>query len=259
LKTVTITARDAGGLTSTHQLGVDVRNDPPTVTITPESGSVPATVQYWLTATAYDPEDGTLRCNRLTWSATGSHTMYVSSNTRTCTAVFKFGDTGTHTVTVVATDSLGLPTSKTHDVTVTDPPDQPYPEIEPDSFSVRAVSRIARSSDAEHDLGCLPGFYCEVETGDYIYNGYGGDFVSPLIMQLRASEHAIVQWYCQTGDDFATVTDNGDGSYSCTPIYSATQPIKVYAYVSWPPGVDEGPLPTIASEVRTYYMLQAPN
>ena len=79
LKTVKITARDSDGLTADLYFGVDVRISPPIVTITPASGEVLATVQYWLTASAYDPEEGTLRCSRLAWTATGVHTKTVLS------------------------------------------------------------------------------------------------------------------------------------------------------------------------------------
>lgn len=259
LKTVTITAQ-ANGLTSTHQLGINVRNDPPTVTITPASGTVPATVQYWLIATAYDPEEGDLECSRITWSATGTYTKYESGSARSCTAMFKFSTPGDYVVTATAVDDLGAPFSQTHDVTVTAAPESPYPEIEPGSFSVQALSRINRTAEGVPPTICLKGTYCEVENGDYIFNGYGGDFISPLILSVNVSEGARVQWYCQTGANLATITDNGDGTHSCTPIYSPTEPIKVYATVSWPPsGIGEGPGPTVVSEERTYFMLQAPS
>ena len=154
--------------------------------------------------------------------------------------------------------------SKDHTVVVFDPPETPLPEIEPDSFSIQAISRIRRRSDNPSELGCLPGQLCEVEDGDLIFNGYGGDFIPPLIMRLNASDPGggpvVVQWQCQTGENFAPVTVNADGSSSCMPIYSPTDPIKVYAYVFTPPPPGgEGPGPAVPSIVRTYYMLQAPN
>ena len=81
--------------------------------------------------------------------------------------------------------------SKEHNVIVYDPPASPLPEIEPGSFSVQAISRIRRRSDNPDELGCLPGGFCEVENGDLIYNGYGGDFMPPLIMRVehRRPEH----------------------------------------------------------------------
>ncbi|HUF05325.1 MAG TPA: hypothetical protein VMM38_14270 [Aridibacter sp.] len=261
LKTVKITARDSEGLTSDLYLGVDVRNSPPSVTITPPSGAVPATAQYWLTASAYDPEEGTLRCSSLTWTATGSHTKFVSSSTRSCAAVFKFSNAGPHTVTVSATDSLGATIFKEHHVDVLDPPEHPFPEIVPDSFSIQAISRIIRLSDDPTELGCLPGAFCEVENGDLIYNGYGGDFIPPLVMRLNTGDPAdIVQWQCQTGENFAPVTDNGDGSYSCTPIYVANEPIRVYAFIfRLPPIGSDSPISAVRSPERIYFMLQAPN
>lgn len=264
LKTVKITARDSEGLTRDLYLGVDVRNSPPIVTITPDSGEIPAATQYWLNATAYDPEEGTLRCSRLTWSATGAHTKNVSQSDRTCTAVFKFNEPGLQTVTVSAMDSLGATMLDQHNVIVGEAPEVPYPEIVPDSFSIQAISRIRRLGDDPFEIGCLPGALCEVETGDFIYNGYGGDFIPPLIMRLEATDPSgaplIIDWRCETGQNSAPVTYNGDGSYSCTPIYSALDPIRVYAYIyTPPPPFGEGTGPVTKSEVRTYYMLQAPN
>lgn len=154
--------------------------------------------------------------------------------------------------------------SKDHTVVVFDPPDTPLPEIEPDSFSIQAISRIRRRSDVPSQIGCLPGQLCEVEDGDLIFNGYGGDFIPPLIMRLNARDPSggpvVVQWECKTGANLAPVTYNGDGSYSCTPIYSPFDPIKVYAYVYTPPPAGgELPGPAIKSIERTYFMLQAPN
>lgn len=69
-----------------------------------------------------------------------------------------------------------------------------------------------------------------------------------------------VQWHCQTGSSFAPVTYNGDGSYSCSPFYSPTEPIKVYAVVGPPPPLgDTTNVIGVTSEVRTFYMLQRVN
>lgn len=148
--------------------------------------------------------------------------------------------------------------SRVHNVLVTEAPEFPLPEIEPDSFSVQAISRKFRLSDDGLSI-CLAGTFCEVENESLIYNGYGGDFDPPLIMRLNASPFAIVEWVCQTGQNYAPITDNGDGSYSCDPIYSATDPILVYALVYWPSSIGSDGGPAISSEVRTYFMLQAPN
>lgn len=264
LKTVKITARDSEGASADLYLGIDVRNLPPTVAITPASGEVPATVQYWLAATAYDPEEDFLPCSRVTWGATGAHTMTVSQNNRSCSAVFKFSSPGQYTVSASATDSFGATVIGYHTVVVTAPPDAPFPEIEPDSQSIQALSRIRRPGETQYDLGCLPGQLCELRDGDVIYNGFGGDFIAPVIMRLNASDPSggpvNVFWQCQTGQNFAPVTDNGDGSYSCTPIYVANEPIRIYAYVAKPtPPGGEGWGPYIVSPERTLYMLQGPN
>jgi hypothetical protein len=103
-----------------------------------------------------------------------------------------------------------------------------------------------------------------VENDDLIFNGYGGDFIPPLILRVTATDPSgaplIIDWRCQTGENFAPITYNGDGSYSCTPIYSPFDPIKVYAFIyTPPPPFGEGHGPAAITEVRTYYMLQAPN
>ncbi|MCA1589428.1 MAG: hypothetical protein LC734_03365, partial [Acidobacteria bacterium] len=50
LRTITITAQDSEGLTATATLRVDVRNSLPIVTISSASTTIPATVQFFITA-----------------------------------------------------------------------------------------------------------------------------------------------------------------------------------------------------------------
>ncbi|HMQ05294.1 MAG TPA: hypothetical protein PKD26_15360 [Pyrinomonadaceae bacterium] len=262
LKTVTITARDPEGLTSSIVLGVDVRNSPPEITLTPNTAVVSAMTQLWISATAYDPEEGTLLCDHLNWSASGSHTLNVSTNPRACSAVVKFNDPGPRTVTVTATDSNGGTMSKTLNVNVGPRPEKLLPEIELDSFSIKAISRYRVPSANELFIGCFPSVLCEVPDGGILDNGQEGDYISPLIMRLGVShpegDPVAVQWHCRTGDQFAPVTNNGDGSYSCSPFYSPTEPITVYAVVGPPPDPFGDNLNVIGvrSEQRTFFMLQ---
>ena len=101
---------------------------------------------------------------------------------------------------------------------------------------------------------CAEGHPCPAPDGAVLFNGIEGDYYPPLYLSLRASDPdgdpiVSVQWYCKTGDQDAEVTDLGGGTFSCNPIYSSVDPIKVYAVVS--DGVHE-----VTSEVRTYLMLQ---
>jgi hypothetical protein len=92
--------------------------------------------------------------------------------------------------------------------------------------------------------------------GDILFNGQSGDFFPPLSMTLNASDGdgdpLTVQWYCKTGAIPAPVTHLGGGVYGCTPLYSPTEPITVYAVV-----FDGAHL--VTSEVRTLRMLERIN
>jgi hypothetical protein len=249
-RTVTVTAKDSAGATSSISLSINVINSLPILSISVASNSVPATVQYVVTATAYDPETDFLECDRLSWSVEEPDVVTPQASKGTCAAIAVFAQEGTRTLSVTATDPHGGSSSETLSVTVTSPPENGPPVIDPSSFSVRAYR------GPRDPYSCGTGYYCEVPNGGVLYNGQVGDYYPPLYLSLSASDPEgdplTVQWFCKTGTQQALVTDEGDGTYSCEPLYSPSDPIKVWAVVS--DGVT-----SVDSEVRTFVMLQRVN
>lgn len=126
------------------------------------------------------------------------------------------------------------------------------PVIDPTSFSVKAASGPSGGLLAR----CVVLLPCDVFDGDILFNGQTGDFYPPLSMRLNASDgdgdQLTVQWYCKTGTLAAPITDLFGGVYSCTPFYSSTEPITVFAVVS--DGQHQ-----VTSEIRTLRMLERVN
>ena len=256
---VTVTATDESGVTKTFTLTVDVINTPPLLSLGAATTTVPASVQYFVTASAYDVEDDDfLPCNNLDWTATGG-TVTEGLDNRTCTAVIVFDQVGTQTVKVVATDNQGKSTEKTLTVTVTTAPANPAPRIELGSFEVFATTGPKTNCDTLGDAGCEPhyncptGFFCRVPDGALLYNQAVGDFHGPLTLSINASDPngdaLTVRWFCTAGLTAYGVTDNGDGTFSCDPYTeSYSTPIVIHAEIS------DG-LTTVRSETRTLYML----
>ena len=93
---------------------------------------------------------------------------------------------------------------------------------------------------------------CEVPNGALLFNGQVGDYRPPLYLDAAAidpdGDLVSITWYCKTGNQFAAI----EGFYRCNPIYSATEPITVYAVAT--AGAHQ-----VTSEVRTYTMLQRTN
>ena len=250
-RVITVTATDSSNNSSTFTLNVLVVNTPPIVTVATASTSVPVTVQYFITASAYDWETQTfLPCSSMTWSVTPPDILTVSSDNRSCTAVVVFPQEGLRPVTVTATDMQGGSSSRTVAVDVTGPPTNPAPVIDLNSFLILAAQG---PRDASY---CITGVSCEAPYGAVLFNGLVGEYYPPLTMSLSASdpesEPITVQWFCETGTVQAPVTDNGDGTFSCSPAYSSESPIVVRAVVS--DGVTE-----VNSEVRHFLMLLGVN
>ena len=246
-RTINITARDPEGNTKSFTLTVNVVNTPPVLTIGTATNTVPATVQYFITASAYDWESQQfLTCSQIAWSVSSPDAVTVR-NSGGCNAVVIFAQPGTRTVTVTATDSFGGTSVQPVTVTVTNAPSNPPPAI--NSMSVVA----------SQGPGCfLDGFlvwHCEVPDGSLLYNGQtatADSYYSPLTLKLSASDPnhdtLTIHWFCQAGSNQFDVTDNGDGTFSCSPGITST-PIAIWASVS--DGVT-----TVYTEVRHYQMLK---
>ncbi len=237
LRTITIRATDSFGASSSITLTVNVNNSLPIVNIYSATNTVPATVQYFVNATAYDFDtQSNLGC---TWPANPNYTV-TADGPGSCSAVVVFGQVGVYPVTVTATDPHGGVGTASLSVIVTAAPVNSPPIIT--SFSVRATPFPGRPRTSH----CLPGFpTCEVPEGAFLYNGFGGyfEFLPPVKMRVVANDPegspVTVQWSCRTGTQQALVTLDPDGLfYSCNPLYGEDPvtgnplPIVISAVVS---------------------------
>ncbi len=144
-------------------------------------------------------------------------------------------------------------------VTVTTAPANPAPLIDPNSFDVWAASGPKTNCDdlsgsvCEPHYNCPSGFFCPVPSDSILYNGAVGDFHTPLTFSLSAADPngdaLTVTWFCTAGLTNYAVTDNGDGTSSCSPYTeSISTPILIWAEVS------DG-LTIVRSEARRFLML----
>lgn len=116
--TITLVGTDSGGNTGTSSIAVHVLapNQPPSVTITAPANNTQVTAGTSVTfsALANDPEDGTLSGSAVRWTSSldgtlGSGTSFTTSGLTS----------GTHTISVTATDSGGRSASASISLTVT--------------------------------------------------------------------------------------------------------------------------------------------
>lgn len=261
VRTVNITAKDASNATTSFSVTVDVRNALPIVNIMTTTNTIPATVQYFLTATAYDPESGSqdpnlgfLTCDRISFQVSSPDTVTRTGSGGTCGAVVIFRQVGTRTVTVSATDPNGGVGTSSLTVNVTAEPANHPPVINTQFFAVYAYR-------GPFSIVCPdPNYYCLAPDNALLYNGQAGsgDYFPPLLLDIGSVTDAdgdpiSVQWHCRTGTQEATI--GYDQVYqlpTCNPLYSPFDPIRVYAVVS--DGVN-----SVESPLRTYRMLQRIN
>jgi len=256
LRTIKVTATDSDGESASIFLAIDVRNSIPILTVTPPSGEIAAGDQFILTARAYDPEDGFLPCSRISWNVVAPDVRQVSSSTSSCKASVIFNVQGVRQVKVRATDSFGVAFEHVVNVNVGPPPANRKPVIDIDSFKVYAF-RGPRSDE------CAIGLFCEAPDNSLLSNGEpgSGEYDPPLYMEMNVTDPEgdpfIVQWFCQTGDQFAPITYTEDGYPSCEPLYSANDPIRVYAAIMTPGGLGgDGSIVLGYSPEYQYVMLQ---
>lgn len=107
-RTLSITATDPGGASSTATLTVNVVNTPPSVTNV-EAPTTIGLAEGWAPVKpviATDPNEpgGRLACNRVTWSVQGNDLPSPGSG---CDTFVVFSEQGTRTVTITATDPEG--------------------------------------------------------------------------------------------------------------------------------------------------------
>jgi hypothetical protein len=260
---VVVTAEDEDGLVSDpFTLHVHVVDTPPILSVTSSGTSVPASVQYFVTASAWDVEGGEayhngafVPCTSMAWEVTGGSASKAISN-QTCTVSVVFTQTGFQTVKVTATDFGGKTSDQTVTVFVTAAPANAAPVIDMDNFDVMAASgpKVGCSpGPLDCHESCPSGFFCMVPMDSILYNGTVGDFHPPLTLSVEASDPngdpLTITWHCQVGSYNYEPTPNGDGTFDCSPYSSTiTTPILVWAEVS------DGTT-TVRTEVRRLYML----
>lgn len=122
-RTITATATDSKGQTSSATLNINVVNTPPTVAIsTPFNGQqFFRGVNYTLRAVSYDRNEANfqLPCSSLSWT---SNTPGDPSPRSGCDVVLSFPSNGSRTLTLNGIDSQGAASSATVNVSVVDPP-----------------------------------------------------------------------------------------------------------------------------------------
>ena len=269
LRTVTVTARDLDGKTTSFDLKVAVNESTPLVEFISATTSVQAGVQYWVTVSAFQPTFarktlvGNYRpCRSLTWDVPGATTVWHANSDVTCTAMIVFAAPGPHTITVTATGAYGKQGQGTFDVNVTAPPSNLAPTIELGSFEINSVSGPdfgcdPLETDCNDRDACAGGFDCPVWMDSYLWNGVIGSFHGPLTLKLNATDRfgnsLVPTWHCVSGGFAYPVTDNGDGSFSCDPRGSAnSNQILVRADIT------DGTT-TVHSEVRRLWVWSTSN
>jgi len=251
-KTVTITATDVHGATSSIDLKVFVFVPPTSLELWPSATTIPAGVQFFATITAHDDADTPIPCSSLTLNlqVTAPDVASRHGGAGNCVALVRFNQQGNRTLTVTATDAYGTPTTKSVTVNVTAPPANPYPEIaEGDLITFSVMSRQGPLSNVCPD----PTYLCEAPSDVYFFNGMAGsgDYHIPLFMSLSTTDPTdSVSWRCETGTAPAAVTyDSTFDLQTCSPGPSLTERVKVYAIVTDVNGQ------SIRSESRVYRFL----
>lgn len=143
LRTVTIRATDRKGASASASFRVDVVNTPPTAYGSASTDSVPQGVEFWVSASASDPNTQ-LDCSALTWSATAPDTVAPTVvGTDVCYGKAIFNIQGTRAVTLTAQDPEGaVSRPRTFSVYVTaPPPNQPPVTTAGGEFTVRENRR----------------------------------------------------------------------------------------------------------------------
>lgn len=251
LRTLTVTAKDPEGLSATTQIQVDVKNLPPEVEIWPSTETIPATVQYFATIIATDPDTGPVGCTTLNIQVTPAANLTRHGAAGNCVAWVTFNQPGAYTLSVSATDVDGGVGSKSVNINVTAAPANPYPQVVENTLSVMARK-------GPFTIVCPdPNYLCEAPSGVYLNNGTAGsgDYYPPMFMSVSVTDPKggptpTVVWKCETGTGSVPVTYSSEfDAQTCTPVYSSTGPVKIYAVVT------DSLNQSIRSEPRIYRML----
>lgn len=246
LRTITITATDSDGATSSITLTVNVTNSQPIVTVTAADNTVPAMVQYFVSARAFDFESGVLGCDRVYFVPAPGRTITRTDSGGACSATIVFSQEGSQTVTVTAIDPQGGVGTGSITVNVTPVPSNLPPVVDASTFLVLAIPR------AGTDRGTCSIFasHCPVGENSVLFNGEGA-YDTPLNMTVQASDPegqpVTFQWICKTGTRQELGTSIGNGFYSCTPPFplSPLEQVEVFAIASDGVGTQKSPVRTL--------------
>ena len=126
---ITVTATDSAGANSSATFTVNVINTPPVPFGIAPGDTVQQGVAYFISAGGTDAESGRLGCDAIHWSVTAPDTFTALNNGAVCVGKIIFNLKGLRTVRLTATDPQGLSSSKDFQVTVTDPPLIPPPDL----------------------------------------------------------------------------------------------------------------------------------
>jgi hypothetical protein len=202
---------------------------------------VPATVQYFVTGSAFDPETGTfLGCDRLEWSVVaplnGQYTITRTGFGGGCGATIVFNDPGSWTLSLSATDIHGAVDTASVAINVTAPPANRPPVI--NGFEV-----LARRGPLSHTCP-IANYPCLLPPNVAIYGGFPVDYPGapldyhpPIFLAIYATDPdgdpLTVEYTCETGPNRAPVTwDDTFQYFRCDPIPSNEFPVVFRAVVS---------------------------
>ncbi|WP_299430854.1 hypothetical protein [uncultured Meiothermus sp.] len=129
-RTITVTATDSGGASSTTSRTVNVVNTAPTVAINAPFGGQQffRGVNYTLRGVSYDPNEPNfqLACGSMRWISNVAGDAFPKTG---CDVAASFASNGSRTLTLTGTDSHGGSASATVSVTVIDPPSNLPPVV----------------------------------------------------------------------------------------------------------------------------------
>lgn len=129
-RTITVTATDSGGASSTASRTVNVVNTAPTVAINSPFGGQQLFrgASYTLRGVSFDPNEPNfqLTCDKLSWTSSAGGDAFPKTG---CDVAASFGSNGPRTLTLTGTDSHGGSTSVTVNITVVDPPSNLPPVV----------------------------------------------------------------------------------------------------------------------------------
>lgn len=120
---ITLTVEDSSGAIGTDSLTVEIVNTPPVASILSPASSVTRAAGSSLAlegeATDINADTGTLDCPALEWSSSDPSDAFTPTGGIGCSVSVTFGDAGSRTITLTATDPQGATGADTLSVTVT--------------------------------------------------------------------------------------------------------------------------------------------